>query len=302
MPGGPNDPRGIPNLPFIVDSNRLTDGKTSTSPLSGSSPHFAEYTGQVANDSLIERKEHYDAIAANAALQGTAAYGAGDMDRELAVIKAACGTESWDSCVTSRCGTTPFWECDPINFDFLQYKPNVTFAVQAGEKWNPSSFQIQAGETYKIEVPGTQYWLDGPLRIGPEGYSAYYDAVSQCYVALGRCRINLRRRRRMPAYNWMSLLCATGEYVQKLADVLPEYIRYVPVQEAQLSSTTFFVGKELTFTAQNTGELVCFANDAFTQYFDNQGSLDVSVTRLSWPPKLTEDTVYYQRRLQTVEG
>ncbi|CAN0322919.1 unnamed protein product, partial [Hapterophycus canaliculatus] len=44
------------------------------------------------------------------------------------------------------------------------------------------------------------------------------------------------------------------------------------------------VGRNLTFVAAATGELVCFANDAEGLYGDNRASLNVTVTRDSWPP------------------
>jgi hypothetical protein len=53
----------------------------------------------------------------------------------------------------------------------------------------------------------------------------------------------------------------------------------------------FFIGYSTTFLANATGELICFANDAFGLYWNNIGSLNVTVTRLSWPPT---NGSYYQ--------
>ena len=45
------------------------------------------------------------------------------------------------------------------------------------------------------------------------------------------------------------------------------------------------------FQANNSGELICFANDAHTLYWNNHGDIQVTVTRTSWPPS---NETYYQ--------
>lgn len=48
----------------------------------------------------------------------------------------------------------------------------------------------------------------------------------------------------------------------------------------------------MTFVAAATGELVCFANDAEGLYGNNRASLNVTVTRESWPPDGDVETSY----------
>jgi hypothetical protein len=43
------------------------------------------------------------------------------------------------------------------------------------------------------------------------------------------------------------------------------------------------VGTGVTITPFESGEIICFANDANSLYTDNSGSLTVTVTRLNWP-------------------
>jgi hypothetical protein len=43
------------------------------------------------------------------------------------------------------------------------------------------------------------------------------------------------------------------------------------------------VGTSVTITPLDSGEIICFANDANSLYTDNSGSLTVTVTRLNWP-------------------
>ncbi|KAJ1402701.1 hypothetical protein B484DRAFT_338598, partial [Ochromonadaceae sp. CCMP2298] len=172
--------------------------------------------------------------------------------------------------------------------------PTRTFPVLSAIKWNPSDFAVQEGETYTVSAHGAQYWLDGGLKVDPTGYSSHYDAASNCYVALGRCRPHLKVRRRLPDANWMSLSCAVGEFVRPLVEVHPgrehEY-RWMPLDESILQETVFNVGKEVQFLAKYTGQLICFANDAHSSYWNNHGELQVTVTRTSWP--ITAETLYH---------
>ncbi|RYH23049.1 hypothetical protein EON65_18325 [archaeon] len=52
--------------------------------------------------------------------------------------------------------------------------------------------------------------------------------------------------------------------------------------------------RTIQFRAIYSGQLICFANDAYTLYWNNYGSLQVTVTRVSWPPA---DTKVYKDML-----
>lgn len=217
--------------------------------------------------------EYYQSAAA----QGISIFGAGDATKEDAKYKIL--------------QLKNYLESPP---------PNKTFPVYAAIKWNPSNFAIQEGEFYRVEVIGSragygnQYWYDGGIRVDAQGYDSYFDAVSNCYVAIGRCRGHLAKRRRNPLANWMQLHCAIGEYVRPLTIVTPgqeEAARYLPLDESTLQESIFPIGYSFQFRANNTGQLICFANDAHSMYWNNKGALDVTVTRVSWPP--TNNT-YYQ--------
>ncbi|CAM9842804.1 unnamed protein product, partial [Hapterophycus canaliculatus] len=67
--------------------------------------------------------------------------------------------------------------------DYSLEKPSISFSVHAWERWNPSAFAIQEGETYSVGVPGEQYWQDGRIRADARGYTAYYDAVDSCWAS-----------------------------------------------------------------------------------------------------------------------
>lgn len=267
-PGGPNDPVGQPNLPFATDTNRYSDGFNSDSFFDITSPHFSEYRGSLSI--VSDRYLHYLAYKNSAEEQGVALVGEGDARREDARYKI---TRQKD------------YEKFP--------NPKISFPVYAAIKWNPSDFAIQEGEFYNISVLGSQYWFDGGLRVNAAGYESYFDATSNCYVAFGRCRSHLRKKRRISNANWMSLACGIGNFVRPLVEAKPgdeQNYRWLPLDESELQETVFNVGQSVTFRAVYSGQLICFANDAQTLYWNNAGYLNVTVTRVSWPPSNT--TVY----------
>lgn len=260
-----------PNLPYSIDSNRIADGFSSTS-ASGevSSPHFPTYSGAIANTD--DRYGRFATYMADAALQGLGGVGAGEAEQEDAKVE-----------VLNQLAANPDLPA-----------PTKNFTVRAPIKWNPSDMAVQEGETYKLEVLGDQYWFDGGIQVDAAGYEAYYDAISACYIALGRCRPHLKKKRRLPGSNWMALLCSIGEYVIPAEEIKPgkeKNGKYLPLDEATLAETIFEVGLGVEFRAEYTGQLICFANDAQSMYWNNNGDIIVTATRTSWPPSAE---VYYQ--------
>lgn len=284
IPGGAENNDTQPNVPFIVNTNRNSDGISSTSAFTSSSPRFPYYEGSEANYS--DRYVHYTKYKESAAEQGISIVGAGDADREAARLK-----------ITSK-----------ANYESLP-APNKTFTVYAAIKWNPSDFAIQEGEYYRVEVLGnqtgysTQFWYDGGIRVNAEGYSSYFDSISNCHVGMGRCRPHLKKRRRLQSANWMSLACAIGEFVRPLTEIKEgeeKDYHWIPLDESALTETIFNVGQSVDFRAVYTGQLICFANDAHALYWNNHGNLQVTVVRTSWPP--SNSTYYKPLRLPACDS
>ena len=297
LPGSLNDPRGIPNLPFGTEHNRLSDGISSTDPFETVSPNFPLYNGPLQDQS--GRSQFFVEYLASAVLQGIAVEGAGDSQREdarMALVRAALN-------ITGNITVTnPITGKPTTNYTYQGFgpAPSKNFTVNAAIKWNPSGFAIQEGETYHVFVPGIevgfspQYWIDGNIRANAEGYTSYYDAVSNCYAAVGKCRPYLRKKRRFPDGNWMSLVCSVGSFVRALGNVQPGHeteMNWLPLDESRLAEQTFYVGSDITFVSPYTGELICYANDAHNLYWNNQGSINVTTERVSWPPA---NVTYYQ--------
>lgn len=277
LPGHQDDPRGLPNLPFTVDGNRQSDGVSSVSPLtmtSPSTPYYREDEVEI-NDPL---REHARRKRMSEAEQGVGQRMAGAANREEALI----GLFKPDMEIYQ-------WSDFDRTAASLHYYPNKTFPVNASVLWNPSAFAIQTNEEYRVEVKHGQQWTDGQILTDADGYKAHYDAVSKCYVAGGRCRSYLRESRRLPLANWFELVCGVGNYVWKLQEAANGTDRFMPLREDEFTDTIFAVGSDFTFNATDTGELVCFANDNYGQYWNNRGVLHVTVTRTSWPPKLPKN-------------
>lgn len=275
LPGSDADPRHSPNTPFSVDTNRYSDGYTSSAYFDITSPHFPQYFAALAN--VSDRYLRYTKYAESAAEQGVGLYGDGDARVEDAKVK-----------ITSQ-----------TNYESLP-APQKVFPVYAAIKWNPSDFAIQEGEWYNVTVFGNQqgfsdqFWYDGGIRVNANGYESYFDSVSNCYVGMGRCRSHLKKKRRLLTANWMSLSCAVGQFVRPLVEIEPgkeETYRWLPLDESQLQGSIFNVGQSVEFRAVSSGQLICFANDAHSLYWNNAGFLSVTVRRVSWPPS---SSTYYQ--------
>lgn len=268
LPGGPKDPRGIPILPFSIDTNRQSDGVSSTDPHNNHSPEFPVYDGNIILST--DRYRFYVDYIANAALQGIAGYGAGDAEKEDAKVSIIS-------------------QANYIHFP----APYTTFSVDAAIKWNPSGFAVQEGEHYTISANNSQLWMDGLIQVNADGYDSYYDAVYGCFMALGYCRSYLKKKKRFDA-NWMALICGIGQFSRPLGPIQKgnESLTYfLPLDESFIQSTLFDVGLSVDFIASYTGELICFANDAQNLYWNNNGQLNVTATRVSWPPS---NTTHYQ--------
>ena len=122
----------------------------------------------------------------------------------------------------------------------------VKFQILAKEKWNHTSLMLEQGVGYQFTAEGQ--WIDLNLVYGPDGGGS----GSNFFLRL------FERLRRRPKDNWFALIGATGED----------------------ESTTFLIGSSRQITAIQNGELTCYANDVLLAYFNNRGSISLTVERL----------------------
>lgn len=304
LPGHAGDSRGIPNLPFAVQSNRKSDGVSSISPWTSTSPSFPLYKNGGGVYDPTPRKTHEATTKISRKNQGVAMKGAGEFERAQARLQ---------SLVTSTAGYTK--DNVPINVTSGKWTgstplasalPTGTFTVSAQTRWNPSNFAIQGGETYRIDVSASETWSDdsGSITVDSLGYDSYYDVAKKCYVAEGSCRSYLRGKLRYKESNWMHLVCGVGNAVSLLQETMQDVDRFLPLREADFLEGLFAIDLTYTFTASpgQNGELVCFANDADGLYNDNGGSIQVTVTRTSWPPSTSFDLNYVEYLKKSLEN
>lgn len=119
----------------------------------------------------------------------------------------------------------------------------LTVRVEARQKWTDSNLEVEAGTRYRISVTSTQKWKDWFVASGPDGYSKW---VLKPVEFL----------RRAPDAPWFALMAAID--------------RREP----------FLVGQTCEFEASTSGRLEFYANDIGFMYWNNSGSMDVSVEQI----------------------
>ena len=117
-----------------------------------------------------------------------------------------------------------------------------TIEITSTEHWVDTGITLEAGKTYEFVASGE--WKDASIVTGPNGY----ESVN----LLQKTTENLRR---MPHARWFALVGALD----------------------RRKETTFLIGSTLRYTAKESGELTCFANDLIGFYVNNHGSVTLSV-------------------------
>jgi len=118
-----------------------------------------------------------------------------------------------------------------------------TFSVCAHTVWSETGIELQAGATYRFSARGT--WWDFYVRTDPDGYAGLPFQKSAA------------KRLRMPGTKWFALCGALGRDEQ----------------------SAFLIGTSTFYTAPADGPLYCFANDLRGWYWNNVGSITVTVSR-----------------------
>ena len=98
---------------------------------------------------------------------------------------------------------------------------------------------------YSLETEDGAEWTDWFIPAGPDGFSKWY--------------LNwIAGTKRMRHEKWFALI---GTYDRK---------------------EPFLIGSGITqLKAQKTGELVCFANDVRVLYWNNKGSIKLTITKIA---------------------
>lgn len=127
----------------------------------------------------------------------------------------------------------------------------VEIRVSSRRRWVHTGFPLVAGATYRIEVPPGQHWWDLYIRYGPEG------------GVTGPLQRGLADKLRVKGHasrkaEYFTLIGTIGESIEH----------------------AFVIGAgPCVFTAPISGELVCFANDLDSAYWNNFGSMKLSIVQ-----------------------
>jgi Uncharacterized alpha/beta hydrolase domain (DUF2235) len=135
--------------------------------------------------------------------------------------------------------------------DFRQLNPlksgqSKSFVVDSAKLWNPSGIALERGRVYDVNVEADQTWKDWYIPTDADGDT----------------RETLRPfefLRRVPDQNWLKLIGTIGRD----------------------EKSPIIIGSAVTnFSPSKSGELLCFANDIAWMYWNNCGSVRVTVTRM----------------------
>jgi hypothetical protein len=122
--------------------------------------------------------------------------------------------------------------------------------VDARLYWKDTELDVRAGDVLIVAASGQ--WTDLTYTCGPGGYPA--PAYMRLFDGLRRC----------PQARWFELVGCVGKDLKN----------------------SFPIGERRTVTAPASGRLYLYANDVPGFYWNNRGSLSVSVTKAapSAPP------------------
>lgn len=123
---------------------------------------------------------------------------------------------------------------------------SITTTIDSREHWNTTGIVLVTGSRYQARASGE--WHDASKVCDADGWVSDSDLIR-----------DLEHFRRVRDANWFALI---GAYDQD-------------------RRTEFVIGKCLEFVATQDGELTCFANDAPFMYWNNKGSISLTITRLS---------------------
>ncbi|MDH3599877.1 MAG: DUF2235 domain-containing protein [Candidatus Tectomicrobia bacterium] len=133
----------------------------------------------------------------------------------------------------------------------------ATFPVRAANLFNWSGVRLQEGAAYRFDIGPTQRWQDGSINCGPDGWRTedlpwHKEAIVSWF----------EDKRRVPEANWFALIGSLGDEGDGEA--------YFHIGSG---------GPDRIYRASRDGDLYAFANDLTTRYDNNEGQIEVSITR-----------------------
>ena len=133
----------------------------------------------------------------------------------------------------------------------LESGESISKNIIAKEFWNHTGIKLEAGNTYSFEIiPKEQVWSDGKLAPQVTDADGFENPLINVFNSL----------KRMRGEKWFALIGCIDEK----------------------ESTFFKIGNSCPeYKPSETGELVCFANDADEHYKNNRGVMMLTIKRIS---------------------
>ena len=148
------------------------------------------------------------------------------------------------------------------------------------KNWNPTGLYLEKGKTYEFSALGE--WVDRSIKCGPSGTKdgkfspgevfhvagAALGSIETIFKKVtGNDEANFWLTRRYEDVDWFALVgvIANGKGIGKNNRVIEHEV--------------FVIGNGVTYTPKSGGYLYAFANDAWQMYFNNKGSVRLSVKR-----------------------
>lgn len=144
----------------------------------------------------------------------------------------------------------PLCECVSCDRTELSVGGSVTVQVMALEPWNNARIYVRKGQRYEFRVPQDQKWKDAGVEIDPNGRAPFF---YRAYLSLFS---PFKRTRSKP---WFALIGSIGN---------------------KSTNDAFLIGRHFDLQALADGWLFCFANDMRWFYWNNSGSLTLTITRI----------------------
>jgi hypothetical protein len=128
----------------------------------------------------------------------------------------------------------------------LEVGESVTVTVEAQRFWNETGVHLMVGHEYRFSA--ADEWADAYITCDADGFPN-----PNIFLQISEWL------RRAPRERWFALIGCVGRSPR----------------------AQFRIGKERILAAPASGELICFANDVSLAYWNNQGAVQLTVTRVS---------------------
>ena len=168
----------------------------------------------------------------------------------------AAGNDKLHASVEERLKNPPIFQAPYRRTRVLQPGDEAkNIRIYAGEVWNDTYLYLEEGGVYKFTAEGQ--WLDGGIPAGPSGSGGGFSVAK------------LFRTRRQEKSPWFMLM---GEVACRLQADDPD----------KYQNQVIPIGDGTEATAEKSGYLYCYANDAWRWYYANNcGSVTLTVKRVS---------------------